>query len=59
MAEFGRSPGGWYDNTLQYFCLDNPIDRGAWWATIHRVTKSQTHLKQFSTYTLEEDIKNP
>ena len=29
-------------NSLQYSCLDNPMDRGAWWATVHRVTKSQT-----------------
>ena len=35
----GRSPGGGYGNLLQYSCLVNPMDRGAWWATIHRVTK--------------------
>ena len=34
---------------LQYSCLGNPMDRGAWWATVHRVTKSQTWLKQLST----------
>ena len=33
------------DNPLQYSCLENPIDRGAWWAIVHRVTKSQTRLK--------------
>ena len=37
---FGRSPGGGHDNVLQRSCLENPIDRGAWWATVHRVTKS-------------------
>ena len=37
-----RSPGGGHDNPLQYFCLKNPMDRGAWWAMVHRVTKSQT-----------------
>ena len=41
----GSSPGGGHDNPLQYSCLENPMDRGAWWATIQRVTKSQTCLK--------------
>ena len=36
----GRSPGGGHDNPLQYSCLENPMDRGACWATIYRVTKS-------------------
>ena len=35
---------------LQYSCLENPMDRGAWWATVHRVTKSQTRLKQLSMH---------
>ena len=35
----GRSPRGGNGNPLQYSCLDNPMDRGAWWATVHRVTK--------------------
>ena len=39
----GRSPGGRHGNPLQYSCLENPMDRGGWWATIHGVTKSQTH----------------
>ena len=38
----GRSPGGGHGNPLQYSCLENPMDRGAWWATVHGVTKSQT-----------------
>ena len=38
----GRSPGGRYGNPLQYSCLENPMDRGAWWATVHGVAKSQT-----------------
>ena len=37
----GRSPGGGTDNPLQYSCLENPTDRGAWRATVHGVTKSQ------------------
>ena len=45
----GRSPGGENSNPLQCSCLENPIDRGAWWATVHRVAKSQTQLKQLST----------
>ena len=41
----GRSPEGGYDNPLQYSCLQNPMDRGAWWATALRVSKSQTRFK--------------
>ena len=37
---WGRSPGGGHDNPLQYSCLENPMDRGAWQATVHGVTKS-------------------
>ena len=40
----GRSPGGGLGNTLQYSCLGNPIDRGAWQATVNRVAKSWTRL---------------
>ena len=47
----GRSPGEWHDNPLQYFCLQNPIDTGARWAVVHRVTKSRTQPKQLSTHT--------
>ena len=39
-----RSLGGGQDNPLQYSCLENPMGRGAWKATVHRVTKSQTRL---------------
>ena len=38
----GRSPGGGHGNPLQYSCLENPMDRGAWWAAVPRVTKNQT-----------------
>ena len=44
----GRSPGEGHGNPLQYSCLENPMDRGAWWATVHGVTKSQTRLKRLS-----------
>ena len=47
----GRSPEGGHSNPLQCSCLENPIDRGAWQAAVHRVAKSQTLLKQLSTYT--------
>ena len=40
----GRFPGGGNGNPFQYFCLGNPADRGAWWATVHRVAMSQTRL---------------
>ena len=40
----GRPPGEGNDNPLQYSCLENPMDRGAWWATVHEVAKSQTRL---------------
>ena len=38
----GRSPGEGNGNPLQYSCLENPMDGGAWWATVHGVTKSPT-----------------
>ena len=41
----GRSPGGRRGNPLHCSCLENPMDRGAWWATVHSVAKSQTRLK--------------
>ena len=47
----GRSPGEGNDNPLQYSCLENPMDRGAWGATVHGVTKSRTRLSDF-THTL-------
>ena len=41
----GRSPGEGNGYSLQYSCLENPMDRGAWWATIHGVIKSWTQLR--------------
>ena len=38
----GRSPGEGNHNPLRYFCLEHPMDRGAWWATVHGVTESDT-----------------
>ena len=45
----GRSPGQGNGNPLRYSCLENPTDRGAWWATVHGVTKSQTRLSDFTS----------
>ena len=47
----GSSPGVGNGNLLQYVCLENPMDRGVWWTTVHRVPKSPTRLKQHSTHT--------
>ena len=46
----GRSPGEGNGNPLQYSCLENPMDGGVWWATLHRVANSLTLLKQLSTH---------
>ena len=46
----GRSPEEGHGNPLQYSCLENPMDRGAWRATVHGVTQSQTRLKRLSTH---------
>ena len=48
ISGLGGSPGGGNGNPLQYFCLENRMDRGPWWAIVHRVTESQTQL---STHT--------
>ena len=45
----GRSPGEGNGNPLQYSCLENHMDRGAWWAIVHGVAKSQTQLKRLSS----------
>ena len=44
----GRSPGEGNGNPLQCSCLENPMDGGAWWATVHGVTKSRTQLSDFT-----------
>ena len=46
----GRSPGEGKGNPLQYPCLENPMDRGAWWAVVRGVAKSQTRLKRLSEH---------
>ena len=44
IAGLGRSPGEGHENPLQYCCLEKPMDRGAWWATVQGVTQSQARL---------------
>ena len=46
----GRYPGGGHGNPLQHPCLENPMDREAWQATVHRVAKSWTRLKSLSVH---------
>ena len=50
ICELGHSPGGRHGIPLQYSCLENPMDIGAWWATVHKVVKSRTLLKQCSMH---------
>ena len=47
----GRSPGGGHDKPLQYSCLENPKDRGAWQPTVHGVAKSWTLLSGYFHFT--------
>ena len=49
-AGLGRSPEGGHGNPLQYSCMENPVDRAAWRATVPTVTKSRTQLKQLITH---------
>ena len=52
----GRSPGEGNGNPLQYYCLENPMDRGAWQAIVHGVAKSRARLSDFTfTFILEEN----
>ena len=53
----GRSPGGGHGNPLQYSCLENPMDQGAWRAIVYGVTQSQTQLKQLSKHIAIDRIK--
>ena len=46
----GRSPGGGHGSPLQYSCLENPMEGGAWRATVHGVAKGQTQLKRLSAH---------
>ena len=50
IPESGRSPSGGHGNPPPYSCLQNPMDRGAWWATVHQVTRNRTWLKWLSMH---------
>ena len=45
----GKSPGGGHGNPLQYSCLENPMDNGAWWAILYRVAKNWIQMKRLGT----------
>ena len=53
----GRPPGGGRGNALQYSCLENPIFRGAWWAMVHRVTKSWTQKSELTAINFASCVK--
>ena len=55
----GRSPGGGHGNPLQGSCPENPMDRGAWQATVHRVSQSQIRPKQLSTRADRVSVPTP
>ena len=57
IPESERSPGEGNGNPLQYFCLENPTDRQAWWAMVHRVAMNKTRLKRLSTH-VQLDLTN-
>ena len=50
LPRVGRSPGGGHGNQLQYSCLENPMDRGAWQIMVQRAAKSRTQLEQLTMY---------
>ena len=56
----GSSPGEGNGNPLQYSCLENPKDGGAWWATVHGVPKSRTRLSDFTSlhFTIEDRLQH-
>ena len=56
ISGLGRSSGGRHGNPLQYSCLENPMDRRAWQATVHRVAQSRTQLKRLNTHTVNSII---
>ena len=52
----GRSPGGGHGNALQFSCPENPMDRGSWWAMVHRVAESQIRLSDLTHMLTTLDI---
>ena len=61
IPELGRSPEGGNGNPVQDSCLENPMDREAWWATVHGVAEDPTRLKRLSTHSpyTQKDITQP
>ena len=59
IPRLGRYPGEGHDNSLNCSCLENPMDRGAWWATAHRVTKNWTQGKLLSMHTTTDSVTTP
>ena len=55
----GRSPGEGNSNPLQHSCLENPMDRGAWWVTVHGVTKSRTQMSDFTSFSFFQSGGTP
>ena len=55
MPESGRAPGEGNGNPLQYSCMENPMNRGVWRATVHRFTKSQTRLSDLTLFQILKD----
>ena len=53
----GRSPGEGHDNLLLYSCLENPMGRGDWWATVHGLQRGWTQLKRLCTHALVKKQK--
>ena len=52
----GQAPRGGHGNPLQYSCLENPMDRGAWWATVHGATK-ESDISEVTQHTCHETLK--
>ena len=59
LSGLGRSPGGGHGNPLQYSRLENPMDKGAWQATVHVVTKSHTRPKQLGMHACTHSCEVP
>ena len=58
VPRLGRSPGERNGNPLQYSCLENPMDRGAWWTTVHRVEESDATEGTWHTHHAHTSMKN-
>ena len=55
----GRSPGEGHGSPCQYSCLEDPMDRGAWRAMVHKIAKSRTQLKRLSMHALKISVGLP